>query len=610
MISRITKTLLLQEAWDVTRREIGQVPFKSSKISDPHIRAIVNQESKKTRISTAEIDAMIATKLAKIEELKKYSKLLYETVAKNAVESAVWEISQHLSDTAEFSKRRVTWDPITFNQLINDIQLENDEFFPLRGPYEYTSIQHISPLIINSKEPNPELGDLNKVTTAAATADGHFVFNKEFMQKLLDFAVVENLHPSGAKYQSNGGNIPDAYGYIEFLIIHELLHYSYGDMYIGKKMPHYNHNVHNIASDLRSNYMLVKNGLPQLPIGLFSDYINYDRQGSYEELCRVVKQELDKLPKNLQDFVNEFGEFDEHGESQDAPIDMPANPDQVHKDIEKKLAKGQQKAQDPTEKSKPSPSKPGDQEGRNKSGMEITGDRSAEMTMKSGITWQRLLKDLLSSSKIVTSTSFSKPHPRNVTGIALSQELGAAPAKPGPRTSTEETLKLFLLLDTSSSMYMVTPKVFAETKEILRILGKTDAVIGLGFFAGTAELYKINVVKDQYEKVSDLKDFNNKLSSQAKTGIDKLLALGRGGGTEFTQAIYANVSHILNNEFNVIIFSDNNIFWDSNWPYFIKLWQAHQKQVSFIADTRQTWIEACSKVQQEPRNWTYISNGN
>ena len=65
---------------------------------------------------------------------------------------------------------------------------------------------------------------VSNINTAAATPKGEFLFNKKFMQELMDFAMVEGLHPKGKKYVSNGGNIPDCYAYIEFLIIHELLH--------------------------------------------------------------------------------------------------------------------------------------------------------------------------------------------------------------------------------------------------------------------------------------------------------------------------------------------------------------------------------------------------
>ena len=96
--------------------------------------------------------------------------------------------------------------------------------------------------------------------------------------------------------------------------MHELLHYTYGDFAAGKRLGQYTPQEHNWASDFRSNYMLVKNGYDQLPIGLFSDHINYDRQHSYDAMVKLVHEELAKLPKPLQDKFKDMSDLDEHGE--------------------------------------------------------------------------------------------------------------------------------------------------------------------------------------------------------------------------------------------------------------------------------------------------------
>jgi len=304
---------LLKEAFDVSRRDVGQLKFRQSQISDKHIRDIVNQASAKTGVPTADIDKKLQKYISEIEEFKKYSYVLYDTMAKNAVENVAFDLIEH-SRTSKFPK----FDIKIFHELIDMVQLEHEQFFPLRAPGEITYIYTFDPILVPSKNKQWIEKGFNQVNTAAATAQGDFIFNTDFMQKLMDWASAEGLKPKANKYECNGGPIPDCYAYIEFLIVHELLHYSYGDFAAGKRLKQYSHTVHNWASDFRSNYMLVKNGYEQLPLGLFSDHINYDRQGSYDDIVELVDSELKKLPKPLQQKFKDLADsIDDHDTSTD-----------------------------------------------------------------------------------------------------------------------------------------------------------------------------------------------------------------------------------------------------------------------------------------------------
>jgi hypothetical protein len=111
----------------------------------------------------------------------------------------------------------------------------------------------------------------------------------------LDWAFLKGIKPKQIKYQNNGGKIPPEYAYIEFLLMHEYLHYSEADFYYHRIIPKANSKIINYVGDFRSNYLLVKSGYEQLPMGLFNDKINYDRQKTYREMYDVVKGEFDKM---------------------------------------------------------------------------------------------------------------------------------------------------------------------------------------------------------------------------------------------------------------------------------------------------------------------------
>ena len=71
-------------------------------------------------------------------------------------------------------------------------------------------------------------------------------------------------------------------------------------------------------------FMLKKNKFAQLPDGMFSDAINYDRQDSYEKLCKRVQEEINKLPPHLKQFVER--RTDDHIEQDPDPPDSPEGP--------------------------------------------------------------------------------------------------------------------------------------------------------------------------------------------------------------------------------------------------------------------------------------------
>lgn len=308
--SLLGRTLtLLDEAFEVKRKALGTVPFKQSSLQDAHIQQIIKDAAAVTGKPVSEIVQAVQKEMKEIAEMQKYSPLLYDIASRNAAESAVFDLVVH--SRAVGYKHLVKFEPVVFNELIKLVRRDHRQFFPLRQPGDPSRyVFNFNPILVPTNK--KELKHFNSIKTAAATPKGEFIFNTVFMQKLLDWAVIEGVRPSAKKYQSNGGPIPDAYVYIEFLIVHELLHYSYGDFNYGVQMPEFSHKVHNWASDFRSNYMLVKSGYHQLPIGLFSDDINSDRQNSYRDMAQLVADELKKLPQPLQQKFEDLAGLDDH----------------------------------------------------------------------------------------------------------------------------------------------------------------------------------------------------------------------------------------------------------------------------------------------------------
>lgn len=319
------------EAFDFSKKEKGQVSFKKSAVSDPHIVAIIKQISNETGVPPDVIadELQNSPTVQRLNEVKKYSPLLYDTLAQNAIETAAFN---KISESIKLQKMKfdsVKFDFKTFLKLCELIRRDHTPppgspstargLFPLKAPGEQLRINNIRPILVPTT--NPDLKQFNQVTTAACTANGDFIFDKNFMQQLLNYGSAIDVKPQGAKYISNGGVIPDEYCYIEFLILHEVFHYIFGDFKSGSRYSQYLPISHNWASDFRSNYFLVKNGYEQLPIGLFSDDLNFDREqtSSYEKLIRAVNDEMKKLPPELRNWVEDEFESDTHDDDPYVP---------------------------------------------------------------------------------------------------------------------------------------------------------------------------------------------------------------------------------------------------------------------------------------------------
>ena len=178
-------------------------------------------------------------------------------------------------------------------QLIRHIKAEHSKFFPLRGFVSNRAL--VNDVWVITPTETPQYRQYNDVDTACATPSGCFVFNRQFCQTLMDYSAIKGLKGNSKKYKSQGGPIPDEYAYIEFTIMHELMHYSEDDFYYQHIIPNANTQIINYVGDFRTNYTLVKSGYPQLPVGLFNDLINYDRQTKYTDMYDLVKQEMERM---------------------------------------------------------------------------------------------------------------------------------------------------------------------------------------------------------------------------------------------------------------------------------------------------------------------------
>ena len=321
MVLNKQKLLRLLLEFNIKKADPNKLNYGAKKLADPHIKAMIKSVAAKFRVPESEILAKMQSHIDKIKEMAKYSKILHETALELAVNSAAYYVLLEHIDNSNFVK----FDAKIFIKLIKRIQLETpNAFWPLRSKVSGDEIRDIIPIYVPSFDPKNEM--FNQVSTAACTAHGDFIFNVEFMQKLMDWYTISatdpnQIKPKGTKYDCNTnkdgkkGDIPAAYAPLEFVIIHEFFHYIRGDFERGQTLSQYSHFVHNIAQDFVTNYTLLKNGYYMPPMVLISKHLNMDVQKNYDEIVKIVHEELTKMPQELQNEFEKIAEEADHHEA-------------------------------------------------------------------------------------------------------------------------------------------------------------------------------------------------------------------------------------------------------------------------------------------------------
>ena len=620
---------MLNEAFDNKRRELGEVSFSQTSLSDPHVKKILADIAKKHKIPEQELIKGIEKKVKEFDDIAKKSPILYDTIQRNIIEQQVFDLIEKYQIADSAPKFSI---PI-FSKLLRLIKVEHDQFFPLRNFVDHKYLYN--PVIIIVPSSKPEHAKFKDVDTAAATPTGEFIFNKTFMQKLLDYAHLKGIQPKGKKYESNGGEIPDEYAYIEFLIIHEFMHFTYADFHYQKQLKA-SGKIINWVGDFRTNYLLVKSGFEQLPIGLFNDNINYDRQKSYREMYEIVKAEFEKLNKDQQKKVSnaldEMGDNHDHQESPDGSDGQPGGDggddggkdskgkdskdgdgksvgdvldelDKSHREIEKKISSGKEVGNEPPKEDKPKSSS-SNSFGKGGRGNKNDGDGSTfdYSKIKPTFTWKKLLSKMITDASNKTEETFQKPHRRNITGVHLAQQTGSAAMKPGEITASD-ALKLGFVVDSSGSMTPVIGQVYANMVSLLKSRNNVKKEeFYLMKFSGNHHIYKCNFVANKYEEFNHVFEKSGKKHSGS---VKELFERHIGASTNFSSELAAEIEKLAKKKFNVLIMSDSDILASGNFDVLKKLMSENQN-VFLILDSRATFISFAKMMKQISRNATYF----
>lgn len=583
---------LIEAQFDIKRRKEGEVQFPTSSLTDQHVKDLIDIIAKNAQVPSQEVEQYIQSKIDAFGDMSQKSPLLYETMVKNAAESEAftlfWEAGHRVPGAPEFSN-------VVFRKLIQKLRIEYDEFFPLRSYIDRRNL--VAPVIEVVKNED------GIVPTASATPNGTFYFNQEFMQALIDYSYLKGIKPKGQKFKANGGSIPDEYAWIEFLIMHEFMHYSNDDFYYQKIIPNADPQIINWVGDFRTNYLLTKSGFEALPTGLFNDKINYDRQSEYIEMYNLVKEEFDKIPKEDQDELrkamnertDDHTEGNKQGEESDVTSDdaNPGDLDDHAKTNEDKVDDGEQ----------------GKSKGKSKQGVKGEGEGSEEKGKGSGkpggagknpdkykvdvskiqprFNWKTIVDRFIKSGLSHTEETYAKPHRRTVTSMDIVRQVGAAAIKPAEVPVEQSDAKLMVIIDNSGSMSSVIEIVVANMKVLFKTPMFRRATIIAMKFSGEAELWKVNIAQNKAGKIDQPKDQPKDWNVTA----DAVLDTSMGGGTYISTGMVARAKAAFAAKYNVILFSDSDVLHGENYTNLLQMFKAAPSQMFIVFDSQRTYAE-------------------
>jgi len=595
------------EAFDNLKAAKGSVNFSATQLTDPHIVKAIEMMSKASGKPIAEIEQYIKDEVQQFAPKAQLAPILYGTILNNIVEDATFTMFNDLRRHVDIPTGAPAFGSVILGRWVKAIQGEHGDFWPLivfvdRCPMFHPVLELLNepndPFSTKSTgdEENPNIAD--QIKTAAATPSGNFYFNVPFMQSLMDFSHIKGLKPKNKKYQCNGGPFPDEYAYIDFLIMHELMHYSNDDFYYQHIIPDANPTIINWVGDFRTNYLLVKSGYEQLPMGLFNDDINYDRQFSYIDMYNLVKSEFDKLSKKDQDEVKEKMDqkSDDHnpGQKQGASSDPGKTNNKKPGDIDehgKKIAdemKKPGKSKTPPDDSDPK-GKPDQNAGPGKN---VGKGGLIDQNYVPTYNWRDLLSLFVKSAgKGKEETTYTRQHRSGITGIDVMVQRGAGAIKPAVRPQPYVDLKLAFVLDVSGSMSSAIKVVYANAKALLSqpVFAKSEVYILK--FSGRVEIYKGIFARNLARKMDNVtSDKKQVMYDSTMTDVFKSAEMG---GTTFGAVKTTDMQSLLSQGYNVLLITDTDILDESNLKLVLPLIQSHPKQMFVMLATQRdynSWI--------------------
>ena len=274
--------------------------------------------------------------------------------------------------------------------------------------------------------------------------------------------------------------------------------------------------------------------------------------------------------------------------------------DRIDREIENRM--GNSKDLTPSEldkklNQKPEISKPGQ-----------GGDGSYRSTIekpKPVYSWKEIIRQFVVSKKGVDTTR-SKPSKKAMTAMSGAAVTGAGAMPPGERP-LEEAFKLVLVLDTSGSMMGAIGTALAETEQLIKTnYSNVNGNFGVCFFSSSADYFAVNPGQRTFHQISNLNELTTSKTSMTKRPMKDLFNMAKSGGTRVSESMVDQLTAAAAKGYNIIMISDTDLLYGSNWDNFKKLYAGAKRNLFFIADSAYSYEEIIKKMKIKPTTFSHF----
>ena len=297
------------------------------------------------------------------------------------------------------------------------------------------------------------------------------------------------------------------------------------------------------------------------------------------------------------------GDGDDTGDEDLDDGDGGKSVDDIHREIEEKL--GKKSDSTGTETSKPGEGEPKPGEGKTTNQITKGGSgslRKIEKKPTPRFSWKALISQFVNTAKR-TEPTYAKINKRAVTSMSGIAVTGAGAIKPGER-ALDEAFKLAMIFDSSGSMWAQIGTSMAETQNLIKQHGSDIAgIIGAGLYGETQpKFFALDLDTKKFWPVAAIADIHKKPPAGLTRPLSDFFSLGGSGGYELPNAGAAAIKTLLSQGYNVIMITDTDISYGTNWTNLVDILKSYKSGFFLILDSERSYQVIVNKLGSAPNN--------
>jgi len=385
------------------------------------------------------------------------------------------------------------------------------------------------------------------------------------------------------------------------------------------------HRILNYVGDYINNWTLLKSGYSQLPIGLFSEDLNYDKMETYEdvidavveEFAQMSEQDLDKVTGTMDQQMDDHMDSEGQGPSQGGKSGEPSGESEEgsgesgegsgtgdstkEDDIAQKIDNAMKEAQeamrnkdDGNTDNDTSKILNGEGGGNginsaNDTQSKGVGDGSAKVDTSftnKPVNWKKVLKKMIPAPTQEMEDCYQKMSRDSVSSSVGALSTGSARIKAGECPDDPDKKGLCIIIDNSGSVSNI---LNGFNQEIIKLLinKKTKSMLENFYvikFSDGFTTFKIDVNKGTFQEVKQVKDIfkkdGKKIDNKPKLkGAElpvktKLFEKTFAAGTYYTPELHFVVNALHKANFNMILFTDDDLAYGGDNEKYLKKFYA------------------------------------